>query len=64
MMQSFKVLAGKHFVKGPRDKNGRGKVISYKKGDIVKSARNLIKSFPNKFELVASESSSKLGAKD
>ncbi len=63
-MQSFKVLAGKHFVKGPRDKTGRGKITAYEKGDIVKSPRDLRKSFPNKFELVASESSSKLGASD
>ncbi len=59
-MQSFKVLAGKHFVKGP-DK----KVTRYDKGEIVKSNRNLVKSFPNKFQLVPGEgSSSKSGAKD
>lgn len=55
-MQSFKVLAGKHFVKVGR------KVTPYEKGDIVKSPRDLRKSFPNKFELVASDSSSKPGA--
>ena len=58
-MQSFKVLAGKHYTKGP----GR-KVTCYTKGEIVKSPRDLRKSFPNKFELVAGESaSSKSGAK-
>ncbi len=59
MMQSFKVLAGKHFVKV-----GKRNVTCYNKGDIVKSPRDLRKSFPNKFELVASESSSKPGASD
>ncbi len=58
-MQSFKVLGGKHHVKGPD-----GKVKTYVKGEIVKSPRNLIKTFPNKFELVAGESSTKLGVKD
>ncbi len=40
------------------------KVKTYVKGEIVKSPRNLIKSFPNKFELVAGEPSTKSGAKD
>ena len=58
-MQSFKVLGGKHHVKGPD-----GKVKTYIKGEIVKSSRNLIKSFPNKFELVAGDSSTKSGARN
>ncbi len=57
-MQSFKVLAGKHYTKGP----GR-KVTCYEKGEIVKSPRDLRKTFPNKFELVAGFPS-KSGAKD
>lgn len=50
LMNSFEVLSGKHFSKGP----GR-KIKKYVKGDIVKSPRNLEKIFPNKFRLVVGE---------
>ena len=48
-MQSFQVLSGKHY-----EKTAGRKIIPYKKGDIVKSLRDLRKLFPNKFDLVES----------
>ena len=49
-MQSYQVLGGKHFEKGMRGQ----KVTRYEKGDIVKSLKDLMKLFPNKFRLVES----------
>ena len=50
-MQSYQVLGGKHFEKSIR---GTGHVTRYDKGDVVKSLKDLMKLFPNKFRLVES----------
>lgn len=44
-MESYKVLAGKHVERGPN-----GKLVVWKKGEVIKTASDLCKRFPEKFE--------------
>jgi hypothetical protein len=50
-MATYKVLGGKHHVKGPDRK-----IRTYKKGETFRSHVDPRVSFPNKFELVSGQS--------